>query len=263
MKKRKLIKIIFHFFVVFTVFSVTSCKEKMNVKNIFVRIYPSDINDYSGVITVYIENGCIYFQENNFICNQTFLQKRVLKKQEVDSLNLILSQTNFKSINDMENNKYDAEYYYVIDLKSDNKSISTVVFQDVISDDLKLFISFIEKMYKRDSFVNLESEFSNINMNTVHLLDNNNDTITLSSLNSFLLWKNLNINKITFKPIDINADSLRYDYLLPISYNLGCVPKYNCIKIKENKLFIIDNQNKIFQLFEDFYLLDSIFTIRQ
>ncbi len=233
----------------FIALSVLSCNKKVNSENIFIRNYPTQVNDYDGIKNIFIDNNYIFFQENNFICDQTFLRNRLLLNSEKDSINLILSQINSEFITQKEFKKNDfyADFYYIINLTIDNESKQVVIFQDEIPKEFKTLIDYTTKICQRGNFETLKNKFSNMNMNTIYLISNQNDTLEISALNSFLLWKKLNMNNVCFNFINY-SDTINFDYEIPILYNLDCEKEFINFKIKNTELFIENKENQIFHL---------------
>lgn len=240
------------FFIVLLMFS---CKDKINTENIFIRVYPTQINDNEGIKNIFIDGKYIYIQKNNFMCDQTFLNKRLLLKNEIDSIDLILSQFSpHLDENNFKKNEYYADYYYIINLTTRDISKQFIVFQDQIPKEFKTLIDFARKICQRGSFKTLNSQFSNINMNYIHLISNQNDTIEISAFDSFLFWVKLNTNNVCFNLIN-NSDTIKSDYKIPILYNLDCEKEFTYFIIKDTKLFIKDKDNRIFHLTGDYSFL--------
>lgn len=241
-------------FFLFIVLSVFSCENKVNTESIFIRDYPTQINDNKGIKNIFIDSKYIYVQENNFICDQTFLHKRSLLKSEKDSIGLILSQISPNlDKNSFKTNEYYADYYYIIDLIG-NKSQQIVIFQDQIPKEFKTLINVTKEICQRGVFETLNTQFSNMNMNLIHLISTQNDTIAISALSSFLLWKKLNTNDVRFNFTN-HSDTTKFDYKIPILYNLDCENEFTYFMIKGTKLFIIDKDGHVFHLTGDYSFL--------
>jgi len=195
-------------------FIVVSCHSKTTNPSIYLKIFATTPGQF-GVENYLFKNDTIFVNDNGYLSGESQLLYTQLSSEQTLELNRLFNEL---LINGSEIDSSLFHPQYQLECYAVNQSTTTkaVVFSDSISEKTTQLLNFLESLRKQDL---LELKASHKAVRDVNLtkLTNSNDTITLSSVESFLIWFDLmSSSPIIVKDIPKSDNLYQIEVIYPI-----------------------------------------------
>lgn len=200
------------------IFSLFSCSDQSDFEEFFVRKYSTQPGVF-GVISYQLNGDTLFKNINGYIADENKLYYNILSKSEQYQFSELIKDlfVNFKSVDSTLHNPI---YYFEIFNK--NKNLEPIlIFSNVLSSYELKFINKLKDMTSIAEMKHIEEPYTGIeDLHITHkILPSSNDTIKLSSFESFNLWLDMMAaNKKKIKKNEISKEFVKLIFMYPAGY---------------------------------------------
>ncbi len=198
--------IIFFFFI--------SCNLKNTKSLVYLKIY-STSPDHFGVENYLLMNDTLFMNDNGYMTGKNKLIYKKLTSDQISKLNNLLNEL-FINGDEIDSSLFHPRFHLECYTFNNGINKKVMIFNDSISDTVTNLLDFLKQIQRQD-FIELKGSHVSVRDVNFTSLIKINDTIPLSSIESFLIWFDLmSTNPIIIRSIPNIHNLYHIEAIYPI-----------------------------------------------